>query len=179
MKRAALPLAAAVFLAGCGASEEPAQRTAAATEAPAQQTAAATRGPAPKVADFPVLASKDCVAVVQFYLEAIGGREWAQAALVWNDPAIDAARLEAVYAGYKEPKVEWTEPFVEGAAGSSFCTVTGKLSDAGNPATPLIEGTLLLRRVNDVPGATPDQLRWTLRSSTFVERLERSDGGKP
>ena len=42
-----------------------------------------------------------------------------------------------------------------------------------------VDGTLLLRRVNDVPGATPDQLRWTLRASTFVERLERSDGGKP
>ena len=37
-------------------------------------------------------------------------------------------------------------------------------------------GDLLIddKRVNDVPGATPDQLRWTLQSSTFVERLERS-----
>ena len=117
--------------------------------------------------------------IVQFYLEAIGGREWAQAARVWNDPAIDAARLERIYAAYGEPQVEWTEPFVEGAAGSLYCTVAGKLSDAQDPAKPPVEGTLLLRRVNDVPGATADQLRWTLRSSTFVERLERSDGTEP
>ena len=52
-------------------------------------------------------------------------------------------------------------------------------TDAQDPARPALEGTLLLKRVNDVPGATPDQLRWTLRSSTFVEPLERSDRGKP
>jgi hypothetical protein len=126
-----------------------------------------------------VLASKDCVEVVQFYLEAIGGGDWAQAALVWNDPAIGAARLQAVYAGYRERQVEWTEPSVEGAAGSLFCTVAGKLTDAQDPSKPQAEGTLVLRRVNDVPGATPDQLRWTLRSSTFVEPLERSEGREP
>jgi len=31
----------------------------------------------------------------------------------------------------------------------------------------------------NVPGATPEQLRWTLRSSTFVEPLERSGRGEP
>jgi hypothetical protein len=171
MRRPAFPLAAALLLlAGCGANEE---------AAPAESEAAAPAGRQPQVGDFVELASKDCVEVVQFYLEAIGGHEWARAALVWNDPAIDAARLEAVFAAYKEPQVEWTEPFVEGAAGSLHCTVGGRLTDAQDPAKPLREGTLLLRRVNDVPGATPDQLRWTLRSSTFVEALERSDGGEP
>jgi hypothetical protein len=166
MTRAALPLAAALALAGCEASEEQAPESPAASEAP-------------EAADASALASRDCVDVVQFYLEALGGRDWARAALVWNDPAVDAARLEAVFAGYEEPQVEWTEPFVEGAAGSSYCTVAGKLTDAGDPAKPLREGTLLLRRVNDVPGATPDQLRWTLQSSTFVDRLERSAGSEP
>ena len=132
----------------------------------------------PQAGDFPALASKDCVEVVEFYLEALSSHEYAQAALVWDDPVIDAARLEAVFGAYKEAQVEWPDPFVEGAAGSLYCTVSGKLSDAGDPAKPPLEGTLLLRRVNDVPGATPDQLRWTLRSSTFVEKLERSNTGR-
>lgn len=173
MRRAALSVATVMLLAGCGRSEEPA--------APPGETAA-TLAPAPlppQVADFPALASKDCGEVVAFYLEALGAREWPQAALVWNDPVIDGARLDAVFGAYKELQLAWTEPFTEGAAGSLFCTVSGTLTDAQDPAKPALEGTLLLKRVNDVPGATPDQLRWTLRSSTFVEPLERSDRGKP
>ena len=169
MKRAALALA--LLAAGCGADEEPVPE---ASDAPALSETAP-----PQVADFPALASKDCAEVVEFYLEALGGHEWAQAALVWNDPAIDAARLEAVYGGYQELQLEWPDPVVEGAAGSLYCTVSGKLTDAQDPAKPLVEGVLELKRVNDVDGATPDQLRWTLRSSTFVENLARSGQGQP
>ena len=172
MKRAALPLA--LLIVGCGGNDEPAPE---ASEAPAPALGA--NALPPQVADFPVLASKDCAEVVEFYLEALSSHEYARAALVWDDPVIDAARLEAVFGGYGEAQVEWTEPFTEGAAGSLFCTVTGKLTDARDPARPMLEGTLLLRRANEVPGATPDQLRWTLQSSTFVEKLERSTQGEP
>ena len=171
MKRAALALV--LLAAACGGADEPAADRA---NEGAASSAPALPGPGLplQVADFPELASKDCATVVQFYLEALGGREWDEAALVWDDPVIDGARLEAVFGGYKEFLLEWPEPFVEGAAGSSFCTVSGKLTDGEDPAKVIVEGTMLLRRVNDVPGATPDQLRWTLQSSTFVERLERS-----
>ena len=170
--RAALAFAAVLLLAACEGPEEPAPG--------ASETAAPVLGEQKlslQTADFPVLASKDCVEVVQFYLEAIGGREWDKAALVWDDPVVDAARLEAVFTGYETPQVEWTEPSVEGAAGSLYCSASGTLTDAGNPARPPGEGQLVLRRVNDVPGATPDQRRWTLQSSTFVETLERSKRG--
>ena len=173
MRPTALSFAAVLLLAGCGAGEEPAPE-------PSEAGATLTPGPVPpQVADLPALASKDCREVVEFYLEALGGREWTKAALVWDDPVVDAARLEAVFGGYKELQLAWTEPSVEGAAGSLYCTVGGKLADAQDPAKPPVEGTLELKRINDVPGATPDQLRWTLRSSTFVEQLERSDRGEP
>ena len=174
MRREALALAAALLLAGCG-GEEPASE---ASEPPAVLGAGPVKLP-PQVADFPTLSSKDCAEVVEFYLEALSSHEYPQAALVWDDPVIDAARLEAVFGSYQEAQVEWTEPFVEGAAGTLYCTISGKLTDARDPAKPLQEGTLLLRRVNDVPGATPDQLRWTLQSSTFVENLARSQRGEP
>lgn len=170
MMRAALLLA--LLLAACGGDSEPAPEP---TEAPALSAGELP----PQVADFPVLASEDCAEVVEFYLEALSSREYAQAALVWDDPVIDAARLEAVFGGYREAQVEWTEPVIEGAAGSLYCTVTGTLTDAGDPARPMLQGTLILRRANDVPGATPDQLRWTLQSSTFVEKLDRSTQGEP
>ena len=170
MKRAALALA--LLAAGCGPSDEPAPGP---SENPALE-----QGRVPlQAAQFPALASDECAEVAEFYLEALSGREWAQAALVWDDPVIDAARLEAVYGAYEDFKLAWPEPFVEGAAGSLFCTVSGTLTDAQAPAKPPSEGTLLLRRVNEVPGATPDQLRWTLQSSTFVENLARSSRGEP
>ena len=116
MTRATLPFAAALLLTACGGQEE----------APAPEASETVRPPLeeiepklpPQVADFPVLASQDCVEVVEFYLEAISSREYARAALVWDDPVIDSARLEAVFGPYGEAQVEWTEPAVEGAAGS-------------------------------------------------------------
>lgn len=172
MRRSGAALSVALLLAGCGGSDEPGL-------APSE-TAAPTLAQAPlppQVSDFPALASKDCAEVVQFYLEALGGHEFAHAALAWSDPVIDAARPEALFGGYKVPQVEWAQPQVEGAAGSLYCTVSGKLTDAADLAKPAIEGVLTLKRINDVPGATADQLRWTLRSSTFVEPIERSNRG--
>jgi len=172
MRRAAL--LPALLLTACGGDSEPAPE-------PAETAAAAL--PAgelpPQVADFPALASKDCAEVTSFYFDAIGRREYARAALVWNDPVIDAARLEAVLGGYRQAHFEAREPAVEGAAGSLYCTVTGTLTHAADPARPPLQGELVLRRSNDVPGATADQLRWTLQSSTFVEKLERSTQGQP
>ena len=173
MKRAAPALAAVLLLSGCGASEEPAPEP---TEVPASAATLGTGELPPQAADFPVLASRDCAEVAAFYLRALGSGEYGQAALVWDDPVIDAARLEALFRDYRGAQVEWAEPSVEGAAGTLYCTIGGKLTDVAGSER---EGTLVLRRANDVPGATPDQLRWTLQSSTFVENLERSSRGEP
>jgi hypothetical protein len=93
---------------------------------------------------------------------------------VWNDPVIDGARLKALFTGYRQPAIAFTGSEQEGAAGSSYCTVRGTLTDAANPAKPAQKGEIVLKRVNDVPGATPAQLRWTIRSSTFVEQMQRT-----
>lgn len=128
--------------------------------------------------DFTELEDRDCGAVAQFYFDAIAQHEFERAALVWNDPVIDGARLEALFTAYPAPRFIIGEQSEEGAAGSLYCTVTAALGD-GDGAQPGETGELILHRVNDVPGATPDQLRWTIRSSTFVEPMERSRTGEP
>ena len=173
MMRTALLLPLAMALAAC--SGEPAPPA-----DPAPRVGLATPAPLPPQADdVPALASRDCETVARFYFDAIGEGAFERAALVWDDPVIDGERLRALFAATRQPRFTIEAVQEEGAAGSLYCTVEGALSDAADPASPPRTGTIELRRVNDVPGATPDQLRWTIRRSTFIEAMERSGRGEP
>ncbi|MBT2134817.1 hypothetical protein KK137_10765 [Croceibacterium sp. LX-88] len=177
-------MAGTILLAGCGGPGEPAPQASATdrpsvTDTPSEPTPVPATSRAPVVADYPVLSSKDCERVVELYFDAITDGKYALAALVWNDPAIDAARLGAAYRSYQMADFDWQDPEVEGAAGSLYCTVKATLTDADDRSRSPEEGTMVLRRVNDVPGATPDQLRWTIRSSTFVENPEDAQQRQP
>ena len=176
-------LPACILVASCSSEVPEAEQTAERAPVAADSGAAdpfaadplATAAPLPpQVADYPQLESRNCREVAQFYLTAVEERDFGRAALVWDDPVIDSARLEALFTGYQRPQVTIGELTEEGAAGSLYCTVTGTLTDAADPAKAPVEGELQLRRVNDVDGATPDQLRWTIRQSTFIETMERS-----
>ncbi|MXP42259.1 hypothetical protein GRI75_11475 [Altererythrobacter soli] len=171
------PLAMLAALAACGSPEQPPASEEAQVEAPA---VAPELTPVPQPAqDLAVLDSRDCRTVAQAYIDAIARRDFAFAARVWSDPVIDDARLAALFEGYERPAIAIADLAIEGAAGSSYCTVTGALTDAADPAGPPRQGVLTLRRANGVPGATPEQLRWTIQSSTFVEKMERSGRGEP
>ena len=150
----------------------------------ATESAVATPAPlpapaTPDAAQQAALDSKDCRTVVDAYVTAVAARDFTFAARFWDDPVVDDARLAALFDGYGAPTIAIAGVQEEGAAGSTYCTVTGALSDADDAAKPLREGEIVLRRVNDVPGATPQQLRFTIQSSTFVEKMERSGRGEP
>ncbi len=53
--------------------------------------------------------------------------------VVWDDPVIDGARMEAVFGDKTQPAITWAEPVVEGAAGSLYCTIAGRLADTAAP----------------------------------------------
>jgi len=129
----------------------------------------------PRNPDASAFDSRDCRTVAQAYFDALAHGDYTLAARVWADPAPGEARLKAIFAGYKQPTVAIAKLEQEGAAGSSYCTVTGTLTDAGGPAKAAQKGQIVLKRVNDVPGATPQQLRWTIRSSTFGEKSGRME----
>lgn len=187
MMRMAVPVML-LFLGGCGSgSQAPSPAATAApseTPSPMAPTAAPTRTTtalAPTLTHSPeatqstaALNSRDCRTVAQAYFEAVARNDFTTAARVWNDPTVDAARLKARFTNYAVPQIEISKVREEGAAGSLYCTVTGKLTDVANVSKAPQAGEIVLRRVNDVPGATPDQLRWTIRSSTFLGKLEHS-----
>lgn len=74
----------------------------------------------------------------------------------------------ALFADLPEATVAVPTGSMEGAAGSSYytapVTITGN-DRAGRPVR--LEGSAVLRRVNDVPGATPAQLRWHFETLTL------------
>lgn len=76
------------------------------------------------------------------------------------------------YAPVTLTEYEVGDAAVEGAAGSLYATVPVRLAlreDMTGEEVSL-EGTIVLRRVNDVPGATADQLRWHFESADLAER---------
>ena len=173
--------ALALLLAACDGGEAPADEQLATAPNPPPGDQALKPPPRQPTdpAQLAALDSRDCRTVAEAYIDAVARRDFTFAALVWDDPVIDEARLAALFEGYGAPTIEIADLRMEGAAGSAFCTVTGALTDPADPARPPRQGEIVLRRVNDVPGATPEQLRWTIRSSTFVEPMERSGRGEP
>ncbi|MGZ5821518.1 MAG: hypothetical protein ACXWI1_08575 [Croceibacterium sp.] len=172
-------------LAGCGSpSPAPSPQTreseAAVVASPTPSASATPLAPPPltpipqPTRDVAVLESRDCRTVAQAYIDALARGDFTFAARVWDDPVIDDARLKAVFNAYKQPSIAIAAIEQEGAAGSLYCTVTGTLTDAGDAAKSRQKGEIVLKRVNDVPGATPAQLRWTIRSNTFVENMQRT-----
>lgn len=74
-----------------------------------------------------------------------------------------ASEYADTFANYRTVTVAIGDGTSEGAAGSIYYEVPVTLSGTTRSGgTYLREGTMTLRRVNDVPGATPAELRWHL-----------------
>jgi hypothetical protein len=100
--------------------------------------------------------------VVQTYYALVEAGKFAEARRLRSDGGGD----EADFDRYSEYHANIGAPGrIEGAAGSLYVEVPvqayGRLK-SGEPFN--LRGSATLRRVNDVPGATPEQLRWRIAS---------------
>ena len=102
--------------------------------------------------------------VLLSFSRAIEMREYDQA---WN--MLDAqakqewsrARFNELFDGLDDITVAVPGGTMEGAAGSSYYTVPAEITASDADGRPIAyEGDIVLRRVNDVPGASAEQLRW-------------------
>jgi hypothetical protein len=111
--------------------------------------------------------------VVRLYYRALAAHDYGTAYAQWdNDGAASGKSYSAFAAGYARTRATRvaagapTDP--EGAAGSSFITVPVTVDAVlDNGERQHFAGSYTLRRVNDVPGATPDQLRWHIQSASL------------
>lgn len=109
--------------------------------------------------------------VLLSFARAIELAEWDQAwAMLGNADREKWSRAEwrEMFAGLEEISVAVPDGRMEGAAGSSYytsdATITARDAD-GRPVR--YAGRIVLRRVNDIPGATEQQLRWHIDSLTL------------
>ena len=153
MKNAAA-LVSALLLAACGPAEE-AQNRPDAAPAPAvtsDLTPEAERG------------MEGARNMLLSFARAIEGKDYGQAWTLLSPgdrQRWSKAGFAAMFAGWREVSVAIADGETEGAAGSLYytapVTITGRDRD-GRPVR--FEGQAVLRRVNDVDGATAAQLRW-------------------
>lgn len=112
---------------------------------------------------------RDPERLLRYYTSAIRARDWTNAARAWSlDAQMTAAKLEGEFGGQAGPKLAVGKGDMEGAAGSLYYEAP-LVVDFGN-GRPSKRGTIVLRRVNDVPGASGEQLNWRIeRTSTLTQ----------
>ncbi|MFD2134310.1 hypothetical protein ACFSLT_01995 [Novosphingobium resinovorum] len=94
--------------------------------------------------------------------------DWNAAAQAWSlDAEMTAQKLQGEFGGSK-PRLAVGKGDMEGAAGSLYYEAP-IVVDFGDGRTSK-RGTIVLRRVNDVPGASGSQLNWRIeRTSTLTQ----------
>ena len=163
MNRAAILL----VLAALAACSQPAQQqsalVASATEAAPINQSIPAAVPAPALPST----SRDPATVAVAWAKAMSLKEWGSAYLYWGDhgarSGLTPAQFAAKWGKLTDPEFELHPGTIEGAAGSLYYTAPIVLID-GQRHTP---GEIVLRRVNDVDGASAEQLRWHIESLTI------------
>lgn len=109
--------------------------------------------------------------VLLAFARALELREWGQAWAMLDENSKarwPTAIWREMFADLRSVTVRAPEGTIEGAAGSSYYTAPLVLTGEDRAGRPLrYEGEVVLRRVNDVPGAAPAQLRWHMERLTL------------
>lgn len=112
--------------------------------------------------------AEGAIALLQDYAALIEQGRFARARRLWSDSGRASGMSEQAFAqslgGYVEIRADVGAPGrMEGAAGSIFVEIPIRFHGkrAGGSSFSSV-GTATLRRVNDVPGSTPEQRQWRI-----------------
>ena len=174
---------AALTVSGCssdGRSDDQTQQSA--TRAASIEQPAATASnmrPAPlasaSVAAAPITSKesegdKAARAVLRTWAQALERGEFDRAWDQFRRPPASREAYSKWWSRYRTITVALGPGTGGGAAGSIYYTAPAVLAGTTTSGEPFrLQGEVILRRVNDVPGATPDQLRWRLESADLKE----------
>jgi hypothetical protein len=162
-----LALAACDQQASAPLPDETATPSVVAPAAPAT-SAMPVASPAPPAAPATPSASRDPQTVLVEWARAVSLRDWKLARAYWGDQGersgLSEAQFAARWGALGDPQVDIGKGEQEGAAGSLYYTAPITIRDGKRT----IKGEVVIRRVNDVDGATPEQLRWHIESTTLA-----------
>jgi hypothetical protein len=161
-------LAATLALAGCKGREPAPEPSGAASGTASEAPTTQPTAPPPSGGALDTGAiheRKSPERVLRFYAAALEQGQWDLAATAWRvTSGVTGATLKASYDRGTPVMLDVGKGDTEGAAGSIYYEVPVTLHfGSGKPE----QGTLTLRRVNDVPGATAEQLDWRIERSTI------------
>ena len=157
----------ALLLAACGTQRQPpADDPSASPETGSARITPADAPMAAPVLDLDALHERrDPERVLRFYAAALKVRDWDAAARAWGEGSgITPDRLAASYDKPEAPTLTFGKGEQDGAAGSLYYEVPAVLAFGAEDQR---QGRLILRRVNDVDGAQPRQLRWHIEKSSI------------
>lgn len=155
------PLASGITVAPAAApgSAPLSHASAPATAVPAPETAQVS---APQVSGD----RRNPDVVLREWGTAIERRDWAAVRGLWGhggaDSGVGARHFAARWDRLRRPLVNIGAGVQEGAAGSLYYSAPVTITDGSRRIT----GTVTIRRVNDVPGASAEQLRWHADATT-------------
>ena len=134
--------------------------------APVQPAGAVAPAPAAQETPDALQSARDAEAaavVVRTWFDHVEEGRFAEARRLWSD-AVAGGTLAGRLARHAEVHVELGEPSrVEGAAGSLYVEVPVRIRGHSQEGEAFdCRGGARLRRANEVPGATPEQLQWRI-----------------
>lgn len=130
--------------------------------------------PAPAGPPLPLALGKHLQpeSVLSLWAAAIERSDWAAVRSLWGnhgtDSGLAAPAFSARWATLRRPHVIIGPGQQEGAAGSLYYTAPVSITDGART----IAGEITLRRVNDVPGASAEQLRWHIDPGADLSWLQ-------
>lgn len=165
---------AALLIAGChqrASKPSTSESAAPASGVPAPATPATSASSSPAPAQTPVATapstSRDPKEVLIAWAGAVSLRQWLLARAYWGEygsqSGLEPGEFVARWNVLKDPVIDIGQGDQEGAAGSLFYTAPVAIHDGKRT----IRGEVVLRRVNDVPGASAEELRWHIESTTL------------
>ncbi|RQW42570.1 hypothetical protein [Novosphingobium sp. LASN5T] len=173
MVRSRIVPSLALLLAACGGTPPAPELSDTDSDAIAELASEAVPAPSPtptaEITERGVpSASRDPAEVLTAWGKAVEMRDWVTVRAYWGDKGarsgLDERAFAAKWSSLLDPRVAVGQGESEGAAGSLYYTAPVTVTDG----TRVLKGDVVLRRVNDVPGATEEQLRWHIESTTLT-----------